>query len=193
MFDEPRDIVPHDELSDAERRAFAALPRELAPPPALEERTVVLLRQRGQLPIPLSTLRRGDVSRRPSWWITVAAAAAIAVFFSGLAVGQYIGMRNASIVAMATARNAQEAADRVQRTGDLYVAALASLGRLSDTANVAERDRARQTAMAALGAAAEQMAHIAPDDPLAAAVLRGLNLRNRTAGSEPPSRSVIWY
>jgi hypothetical protein len=194
MFDEPRDIGPQDELSDAERRAFAALPREQAPRAELEERTVGLLRQRGHLPIPLTPYMRSDARRRPSWWVTAAAAAAIAIFFSGMAVGQYLGMSNAAKVATASARTAAEAAQRVQATGDLYVAALASLSRLSDSANVEDRERARQAAMQALGAAAEQMAHIAPEDPLAAAVLRGLNQRNRSVtGPDAPSRSVIWY
>ena len=63
-----------------------------------------------------------------------------------------------------------------------------------DSASVQDREQARQAAMQALGAAAEQMAHIAPEDPLAAAVLRGLNQRNRSVtGSDAPSRSVIWY
>lgn len=194
MHDEPRDIGPGEELSDAERRAFAMLPRELDPPAHLEDRAVMMLRQRGHLPIPLEAVRRSsEPARRPSWWVTIAAAAAIAVFFSGMAVGQYIGMRNAVSLAAASAQTAAEATDRVRRTGDLYVAALTSLSRLSDTANATERDQARKAAMAALGAAAEQMAHLAPDDPLAAAVLRGLNQRNRESGSDAPSRSVIWY
>jgi hypothetical protein len=193
--DEPRGIdAGGEELSDAERRAFAMLPRELDPPAGLEDRAVYLLRQRGHLPTPLESVRRSEPVRRPSWWVTIAAAAAIAVFFSGMAVGQYIGMHNAVSIATASARTATEATDRVRRTGDLYVAALASLSRLSDTTNAAERENARKAAMAALGAAAEQMAHLAPDDPLAAAVLRGLNQRNREPGSEAPSsRSVIWY
>ena len=194
MFDEPRDIGPQDELSDAERRAFAALPREMAPPPPLEERTVMLLRQRGHLPIPLTPYVRSQAGRRPSWWVAVAAAAAIAIFFSGIAVGQFVTMRSNVEMVNATARTAQEAAQRVQLTGDLYVAALASLSRLSDSASVQDREQARQAAMQALGAAAEQLAHIAPEDPLAAAVLRGLNQRNRSVtGSDAPSRSVIWY
>ena len=194
MFDEPRDIGPQDELSDAERRAFAALPREMTPPQPLEERTVMLLRQRGHLPIPLTPYMRSQAGRRPSWWVTAAAAAAIAIFFSGMAVGQYLGMTKTAEVANASARTAAEAAQRVQTTGDLYVAALASLSRLSDSASAPDRERARQAAMQALGAAAEQMAHIAPEDPLAAAVLRGLNQRNRSVtGPDAPSRSVIWY
>jgi hypothetical protein len=186
MFDE--------ELSPAERQAFDALPHEQSPSPSLEERTVALLRQKGHLPTPLQTHRRADAqTHRRSWLIAGAAAAAVAIFASGMALGQYLGMSKAVLVASMSAQSATEAAVHVQRTGDLYVAALASLGNLRDTSDVVGRERARQTALAILGAAAEQIAHLAPDDPLAAAVLRGLNQRSRNEGPVAPSRSVIWY
>ena len=42
---EPRDFGPQDELTTGERRAFAALPREVALPADLEERAVALMRK----------------------------------------------------------------------------------------------------------------------------------------------------
>ncbi len=189
---DPRDFGPEDELSAGERRAFDALPRELVPAAELEDRTVALLRRTGHLPTPI-TVASGQGARSPRWWMAGAAAAAVAIFATGMAGGMYIGMHNAAIVANASARNAAEAADRVQRTGDRYVAALASLGRLADTSDVQGRARAREAALAVLGAAAEEIAHLAPDDPLAAAVMRGLNQRSREQRPEAPSRSVIWY
>ena len=186
MFDE--------ELSPAERQAFDALPREQSPAPSLEERTVALLRQKGQLPTPLQAHRRtGAQARRNGWLMVGAAAAAVAIFASGMALGQYLGMSKAVLIASMSAQTATEAAAHVRQTGDLYVAALASLGNLRDTSDVVGRERARQTALAVLGAAAEEIAHLAPDDPLAAAVLRGLNQRSRNEGPVTPSRSVIWY
>lgn len=183
-----------DELSPGERRAFEALPRERMPKAELEERTVALLRQRGHLPTPIQLARRaGGHSARKVWIAAGAAAAAVLVFTSGVAVGQYLGLRGAVAFAVANSQSATQVNDRVRRTGDLYVAALTSLGQLHDTSDVAGREQARQTALAVLGAAAEEIAHIAPDDPLAAAVLRGLNQRNRTQGPAAPSRSVIWY
>ena len=184
-----------DELSSGERRAFEALPRELAPAPSLEERTVALLRQRGQLPIPLQSAgRTADARTRRVWWISGAAAAAIAIFASGVAVGQILGMNGAAAIATITAKSSADvAAAQVRRTGDLYVAALASFNRLRDTSDVRGREQARQFALAALGAAAEEVAHIAPDDPLAAAVLRGLNQRNRDQQPPASSRTVVWY
>ncbi|HEY2806421.1 MAG TPA: hypothetical protein VGI92_11250 [Gemmatimonadales bacterium] len=193
MTDE-RDEAPQDELSPGERRAFEALPREADLPPELEERTVAMLRRAGHLPTPITVSRRSGGQTGRTWWIAGAIAATLAVFASGIAIGQYLGMRNATVLAFVSAHNATEAADRVQRTGDRYVQALASLSNLPATTDIVARNKARETAMAVLGAAAEEIAHLAPDDPLAAAVMRGLNERSRRQGPEAPSsRSVIWY
>jgi hypothetical protein len=193
MTDDPR-----DELSPAERRAFAALPRELAPAADLEERTVALLRRAGHLPTPITAAGRPPATRAPAvairWWLTGAVAAALAVFASGLAVGQYLGARNAAMLMSASGQpSAAEVAARVQRAGSLYVAALASLSELPDTGDADARASAQRVALRVLGAAAEEMALLAPDDPLAAAVLRGLNQRSRESGPTAPSRSVVWY
>lgn len=188
---EPRNFGPQDELSDAEKRAFAALPREMDPPADLEDRAVALLRRAGHLPTPLTAYRRTAAQPHRKLWAFGAVAAAAAIFVSGLAVGQNIGLNKATS-SFIMARTASEAANQVQRTGDRYIAALASLGQLRDTSDVAGRERAKETALAVLGAAAEEISHLAPDDPLAAAVLRGLNERNRNR-SDAPSRSVIWY
>ena len=194
--DDPRGTPEsEDMLTTGERRAFAALPREQEPDAALLERTIAMLRQRGQLPIPLDTLRRVVArSQRKTWWIAAAAAAALFIFGSGFAVGQYLGMSGALNLAQLTERStAAVTAAHVRRAGDMYVAALASLGNLRDTTDLQGRAQARKFALAALGAAAEEVAHIAPDDPLAAAVLRGLNQRNRQQEPPAPSRTVVWY
>lgn len=175
-----------EELTPAERRALANLPREVEPPPELEERVVALLRRRGHLPIPLS--RR----RVPPAWLAGAAAAALALFASGVAVGQYIGSSHV-LDAVGRGASASEATARVQRAGSLYVAALASLGRLRDTSDTPARDSLRAVAIRILGEAAQEMALIAPDDPLAAAVLRGLNARGRQQEPAAATRTVVWY
>jgi len=187
MTDDPQ----AGELSPGERRAFETLPHEAAPPPGLEERTVALLRRHGHLPTPLIAPHRGRPGVPHAWWAAAAAVAAFALFGSGVAVGQYIGARNA--VSLVSARDAAEAADHVRRAGDQYVAALASLVQFPDSSDIQARDRARETAVRILGAAAEEIAHLAPDDPLAAAVLRGLNQRDRVEGPDSPSRTVVWY
>ena len=188
---DPRDFGP-DELSPAERRAFAALAREEAPPSDLEERTVALLRRTGHLPTPISVAHRRTGGPTPRKWIGVGIAAAVMLFASGVAFGQYLGMHNATILA-SNLSTARDVADRLDRSGNKYVEALARLQELPTTANAVDRQEAKETALRVLGAAAEQISHLAPDDPLAAAVLRGLNERSRTSTPNAPSRSVIWY
>jgi hypothetical protein len=123
-----------------------------------------------------------------------AVAAALAVFASGIAVGQYLGTRNAALLVEATGReSADELVAHVQRAGALYTTALAALSQLPDTGNAAARDSVRIVALRVLGQAAQEMALLAPDDPLAAAVLRGLNQRSRDNSPTAPSRSVVWY
>lgn len=184
MIDDPR-----EDLSPAERRAFEALPRDRQPSPELEERTVALLRRRGHLATPLSVSR----GRWPATWMAGAAAAAVALFASGVAVGQFVGARSAEgLVRASSSASAAELASYVEDAGAVYVAALASLARLPDTTGVA-RDSVRRVALTVLGEAAEEMAHLVPDDPLAAAVMRGLSERRRQQRPNTPSRSVVWY
>jgi hypothetical protein len=71
-----------DDLDESLARRLGALPRELAPPPALEERVVGSLRKRGLL----------GGRRSPLWWAGIAAAALI-VFGGGVALGRGAGAR----------------------------------------------------------------------------------------------------
>jgi hypothetical protein len=80
----------------------------------------------------------------------------------------------------------------VQRTGSEYVAALSALLQETDTSD-ASRQRATEAALGALGAAAQEVFRLAPSDPLAAAVLRGLTERRRASQPPPPTRNVVWY
>ncbi|MDO8666810.1 MAG: hypothetical protein Q7J79_09380 [Gemmatimonadales bacterium] len=185
------DDDPSDTLSPAEQQAFDALPREQMPPSSLEDRTVALLRAHGHLPTPIT------VARHLRWrgpWLVGAVAASLALFASGMALGQYLGTRNA-VLLVAAGRNvsAAELAGHVERAGSNYVNALTLLAQLRDTSDVASRAKAREAALHVLGAAAEEIAHLAPNDPLAAAVLRGLDQRLREQRPAPPSRSVVWF
>jgi hypothetical protein len=188
MMDDPR-----EELSDAEQRAFAALSRERAPGAELEERTVAMLRRQGLLPTPI-TINRGQGGKGPRvWWISGAVAAALAIFASGLAVGQYLGARNAALVVNASNQSAAQLAAHMQRAGALYKTALIALSQMPDSGNPAVRDSVRRVALTVLGEAAQEAALFAPDDPVATAVLRGLNQRSRNDQPIGPSRSVVWY
>jgi hypothetical protein len=188
MFDDPKDW---DELSSAEQAAFAALPREIAPRPALEERTVAALMARGALPTPIAAAPSHRTMSVRRFWIPVAAAASLAIFASGLAVGQFLGSRSA-FTAIRYGASASEAAERFERVGNRYVEALTALSS-ADSVNPAVRDSVRAVALKVLGDAAQEMALLAPDDPLAAAVLRGLQQRNRQQHPDAPTRSVVWY
>jgi len=182
---------PND-LSRGEQRAFDALPRETEPPPGLEDRTVALLRARGLLATPLRPVAAAPRRVNPMWLIG-SIAAGLALFLSGTAVGQYLGARTATIAAAVGAgASYAERAEHVQQASSRYLEALASLNRGSDSADTATRLAATQAALSALGAAAEEVSRLAPDDPLAAAVMRGLADRARE-GREAPTRTVVWY
>ncbi len=183
-----------DELTPGERRAFEALPRERAPRAELEAKVVAALQRRGLLAIPLTGRAGGRRLLAP--WLVGAVAASLALFAGGFAAGQYFGQRSGAAAAISGVRasgSAAQVAAHVERAGTMYVAALVALNQLSDSADAPTRAKARQAALTALGAAAEEVAHLAPSDPLAAAVLRGLNERNREQGPAPSSRSVVWF
>ncbi len=186
-------MTDRDELTPAERRAFDALPKERAPRAELEERVVSALRRRGLLPIPLAA----ETSRRRlTPWLVGAVAASLALFAGGFAAGQYFGTRSGAAAAISGVQahaSAVQVAAHAERAGALYVAALAALNQVSDSADPATRSKARQVALHALGAAASEVAQLAPDDPLAAAVLRGLDDRSREQRPAPSTRSVVWF
>jgi len=181
-----------DDLTPAERRALEGLPRERAPRPVLEDRVVHALQRRGLLPIPLA-LRPGRRHLVP--WL--AAAASLALFAGGFAAGQFFGTRSGAAAALsgveATRGSAAQVAAHAERLGALYVAALAALNQVNDSTDAATRAKARQAAISALGGAASEVAQLAPDDPLAAAVVRGLDDRNREQRPAPSTRSVVWF
>jgi hypothetical protein len=186
-------MTDHDELTPAERRAFEQLPRERSPRATLEERVVGALRRRGLLPIPLAAT---SPRRHALPWLVGAVAASLALFAGGFAAGQYVGARNgaAAVISGVQAHaSATQVAAHAERAGALYVAALAALNQVTDSTDPAARARARQVAVNALGAAATEVAELAPDDPLAAAVLRGLDDRTREQRPAPSTRSVVWF
>ncbi|HUP89889.1 MAG TPA: hypothetical protein VM100_11075 [Longimicrobiales bacterium] len=157
------------------------LPVDALPSSMLEERTVRELRSRGLL-----RKRRGI----PSVWLVGSVAASLALFATGIVVGQYLGTRNTATVFAEIQRN--DAAARVQQAGSAYVQALQSLrsgGGGRDSA------QAREVALTALHAAANEMVSIAPNDPVVAKILQGLEQEKKQ--TEPRSnksqRNVVWF
>ena len=187
-MNDPEDLTP------VERRALEALARERAPRPELEDRVVAALQRRGLLAIPLA-VRAGRRHLVP--WLVGAVAASLALFAGGFAAGQFLGARSGAAAAIsgvqASRGSAAEVAAHVERAGTLYVAALVALNQLNDSADAPTRAKARQAALAALGAVAGEVAHLAPDDPLAAAVLRGMSERSQEQRPAPSTRSVVWF
>ena len=186
-------MTDHDELTPAERRAYDGLPKERAPRAELEERVVSALRRRGLLAIPLAA---EAPRRRLAPWLAGAVAASLALFAAGFATGQYLGTRSGAEAALSGVQARESTVQVVahaERAGALYVAALTALNQVSDSADPATRARARQAALTALGAAASEVVQLAPDDPLAAAVLRGLDDRSHEKRPAPSTRSVVWF
>jgi hypothetical protein len=162
-----------------------ALPREDEPGDLLEERTVRALRAAGLLG------RRRQVSRP---WIAGAVAASIALFASGLALGQWIGSRSATgaMVAQQNA-NLQQTAAVVERAGNAYVQALSALAESPQSRGSADALYARETALTILHQAANQMVRLAPNDPVSVNILQGLDQANPRPPERRKARRVIWF
>ena len=180
-----------EELTAAEREAFDALPREAMPSRLLEERVVSALRARGLL-----GARR---VRRPAWGafpIGVAAAASVALFASGVAVGQWMGARHTAQAMLAMQRqDAANAAAAVERTGSAYLSALGALAQASASSDPGEVARAREAAQSVLHQAANEMVRLAPDDPVSAQILKGLERArvDATSASSDGKQRLVWF
>jgi hypothetical protein len=177
-------------LTPEERAAFDALPREADPGRLLEERTVQALRERGLLGHPAGTGRP-----RLRLFLAAAIAASIALFVSGLAVGQWIGTRSvAASMAEVNHRTAMQAAAAVQRAGSAYVAALGVLVQLADSSDAASVNQGREAALAALYAAVGELVVLAPTDPMSVAVRELLEPRSDPEGTgRSEIRNVVWF
>lgn len=165
--------------------AVEALPRELDPGDLLEERTVRALRAAGLIG------RRRAFSRG---WIAGATAAAIALFSSGLALGQWMAARNATNMMVAQQHaDLQQTAAVVERAGNAYVQAMSKLAESSQPRTSADALYARETALTILHQAANQMVRLAPNDPVAVNILQGLDQANARPPEHRKGRRVIWF
>ena len=176
---------------DAEYLEMAReLPRETLPSALLEERTVRELRKRG-------LLRRQRIL--PISWLAGSVAASIALFATGVAVGQWLGTRNtiSTVAELASQTSPAAAAAQVQQTGTAYVQALEALvNSANQTQGQPSDPQAREVALTALHAAANEVVRLAPNDPDAAKILQGIEQARRQA--DPPieqqaSRQIVWF
>lgn len=187
-----------DELTAAERERFESLPREMMPSRLLEERIVSELHTRGYL-------GESQHARRPAWrrtWnpfpLAAAAAAGVALFASGLAVGQWLGARHTAETMLALQRqDSANAAAAIQRTGSAYLSALGAVAQASASSDPKEVARARVAAQNVLHEAANEMVRLAPDDPVSAHILQGFDKADKTrvpaaAASSDGKKSLVW-
>lgn len=164
------------------------LPVDTMPSRTLEERTVKELRARG-------VLRKRQII--PTTWLVGSVAASLALFAMGVVVGQYLGTRNTANMFVAM-RN-QDAAAQVQQAGSAYVHAMESLVNTAQQNRVKGKDnaQAREVALTALHAAANQVVRIAPNDPVVAKILQGIEQEQKQTdtsnGKKTPQRNVVWF
>jgi hypothetical protein len=123
-------------------------------------------------------------------------AAALALFVSGITVGQWLGSRAvADSMAAAQQENALELAAAVQRAGSAYVTTLTALAQLTDSSGNGALAQGREAALTALYAAARELVLLAPDDPVAIAIRDGLDRRWSAAATagQADVRNVVWF
>jgi len=173
-------------MSYASTRADEVMPSAL-----LEERTVRELRSRG-------LLRRKRMV--PTSWLVGSVAASLALFATGVVVGQALNTRSTiKAVAEITHQNdAAGAAAQVQRTGSAYVQALEYLVQQSHQNPNRGPDslQAREVALTALHEAANEIVRLAPNDPVVAKILQGIEQekkQSQTRGVRQSERKIVWF
>jgi hypothetical protein len=177
-----------NELTPAEREAFAALPRERSPGDLLEQWIVRRLRQRGTL----GPARVPGIWLRPCW-LTGAAAAAVLLIGGSFVLGQWMGSRQGTQVAIALRQeDGRRISAMVQATGSAYVGALEAL------ADAVAREpesaqQGREAALAILRAASRRIASLAPDEPMARRILVALEGVTTSAPKSTPSTVFEWF
>ena len=124
-------------------------------------------------------------------------AASIALFAMGVVFGQWLGTRHTAAVVSAVQQNdAVQAALQVQRAGSEYVSALQTMAKFADSRNREVSPQGREVALTALYAAANEVVRLAPNDPIAAEILRGFqSVRQQQAVKQntAPERRIVWF
>jgi hypothetical protein len=175
-----------DDLTPAERQAFAALSHQYDPSRLLEERTVRALQAQGLL----------RPRRRPSLsWLVAAAAAGAVLYLGGVATGQWLANRQTGQVVSNLQRDhSLEAAALVQRTGSAYAQAIASLASLRGGGDSVSVSQGREVALTALYSAANELVRLTPDDPVVVRILQAMQDDPVTdTTSSATTRRVIWF
>jgi hypothetical protein len=171
------------------RAMIAQLPKDKTASQLLEERTVSVLRRRG-------LLQSRQARRLRRAWLVGGIAASVALFASGVVVGQWLSSRTTASVMLAMTRNDQfRAAAHVQRTGTQFVNALQALAHSADSTNTLPA-QGREVSLAALYAAASEVVRFAPNDPIAAEIMRGFQRVSQQQMAQPErgsARQILWF
>jgi hypothetical protein len=129
-------------------------------------------------------------------WLAAAAAAVVALFASGVAVGQWSagrGMADAVSAALDRAGDPAQAATQVQEAGSEYVRAVAHLAELAGDGDGQDVASGTEAARVALHAAALELARLSPDDPTLRLVLAVLEERAGETTDSVAPRKTIWF
>ena len=184
--------MTNENLTPAERQAFADLPRETKPTDLLEERTVQALRGRGLL----RTSRQSGLVLTTGW-LAATAAVICALLLGAFALGQSLGSRQTADAMLAMHRqDGAQAVDAVQQAGVAYLAALSDLVQQAAHEPTEQRDQGRQAALHSLYQVADQMVRLAPDDPLVSRILQAFDqVQTETdpAVQDGLEQQVIWF
>ena len=164
------------------------LPGERTPSALLEERTVRALRKRGLLRHKRSF---------PTAWLAGSIAASLALFATGVVVGQYLATRSAvDAVAQITQHNGAVTTQQVQQAGTAYVAALQALVNSAQQNQAGQNKQARDVALTALHQAADQIVRLAPNDPVATHIVQALDQeqkQNQAPAGKSRQRQIVWF
>jgi hypothetical protein len=181
----------HQRLEEEPIEAMSRLPRVRWPSPALEERTVIALRNEGLL--------RGSLpaSRKSVWRVPLAAAAAAVLFAGGVLVGQRLEASEVGQLAdgYTEAEVTPDLAD-VRRATEFFVTTMTRAGALATADDPVIRAEVRAIAVDGLRAAAGAVWRIAPDEPVAGEIFRGFDRAvppARSTDESTPVRHVVWF
>ena len=202
------------ELIPEEKMAFQNLPKEAEASELLEERIVRSLREEGILAKKGGGVGIAGESSPPGrglwlrpWMAAAAVAASLALFTSGIFMGQWVGTRSTAQAFLAVReQDAAQLAMTIQEAGSQYVSALAALSELGTSDfgqggegggplfSAADLQQGREVAFGALFGAAYELARMSPEDMDVMRIFQILEeRRNREEGYSGSARNVVWF
>lgn len=159
------------ELTAAEEKALAELPRDRRPSDPLEERVVTTLNKRGLLAKP-----RRRVIEFTVWRCIAAAAACLVLLATGFVLGQWTGsLKTPGIDPFRQVSEDSSLAASLQQTGSAYLLALQRLANAPGDNNSDEAIQGQEVALTTLCTAADKVTRLVPKDVLTEYLLAALD------------------